>query len=187
MIHGIAAHLGDLAHEIVGGVLRQCWKSLRATVADTSCRVKRVRADLRRICRLVTVKAAIQFLMIVATSVILGPLIGGFVFFVVLAAMDLAASNLDDVKGLFVISMLGTYAVGGPIALVAGILVAVFNCWRLPRLRVILVSIVIANIAVLVAQPIIGFGWGGFFINLAASIFAGSILWFVFRRRLSAR
>jgi len=98
------------------------------------------------------------------------------------AAIDLATSGLDDIKGLFVIVMLGTYAVGGPIALLAGILVAIINLWRLPSLPVIVAAILAANVAVLVFQPVIGFGWGGFFINLATSVFAGTICWLLFRR-----
>ena len=134
-----------------------------------------------------TVKAAIHFLLIIVISVVLAPVIGGIAFFAVRAAIDLATTGLDDIKGLFVIVVIGTYAVGGPIALLAGILVAIINLWRLPSLPVILAAILAANVAVLVFQPVIGFGWGGFFINLASSMFAGTICWLLFRRHLSAR
>ena len=127
-------------------------------------------------------KAAGRFLMIVLISAVLAPLIGGLAFFAVRAAID-----ADDIKGLFVIVMLGTYAVGRPIALLAGLLVALIDLWRTLNLPVVLGAVIIANVAILVMQPVIGFGWGGFFINLATSVFAGIVCWFLFRQRLSVR
>ena len=127
-------------------------------------------------------KAAGRFLMIVLISAVLAPLIGGLAFFAVRAAID-----ADDIKGLFVIVMLGTYAVGRPIALLAGLLVALIDLWRTLNLPVVLGAVIIANVAILVMQPVIGFGWGGFFINLATSVFAGIVWWFLFRQRLSGR
>ena len=134
-----------------------------------------------------TFKIAIRFLMIVLISAALAPSIGGLAFFAVRAAIDLVSSGLSEIRGLFVIVMFGTYAVGGPIALLAGFLVAFFDLWRTPSLPVVLGAIIVANVIILVTQPIIGFGWGGFLINLATSIFAGIVCWLSFRQPLSVR
>jgi len=134
-----------------------------------------------------TVKAAAQCLAIVLIWVVLAPSIGGFAFFVIRAAIDLVTSGLEDIKGLFVIVMLGAYAVGGPIALLAGLFVATINLRRIPILPIVVMAILVANIAILVVQPIIGFGWRGFFIKLALSVFAGIVCWFLFRGLLAHR
>jgi hypothetical protein len=121
---------------------------------------------------------------IVLIAALVAPLIGGVVFFLYQASASLLTGSLTDIGDLAAIIALGVYPVGEPIALLAGVLVGVFALWRTPTLGVILGAIVATNVANFVWQPIMKYSLGGFVINLAASVIAGAVCWWMFRRRL---
>jgi hypothetical protein len=130
-------------------------------------------------------RGALRAFWIIVIAVVLAPLIGGLAFFVFRVVEAATISDSQDLRDLLVVVAMGTYFVGGPIALVAGVLLAIISFWRTPNLVVILGAIVIANLAILLFQPVVGFGLGGFIINLVTSLFAGTFCWLLFRYRLA--
>jgi hypothetical protein len=124
---------------------------------------------------------------IIIIAVVVAPLIGGLAFFVFRMVEAMVTSESQNLWDLFVVIALGTgtYVVGGPIASLAGALLAIIALWRTPNLAVILGVIVIANLVILLWQPLIGFGLGGLIINLVSSLFAGTICWLLFRHHLA--
>ena len=118
-------------------------------------------------------------------AVVFAPVIGAIAFIVIQALAAVWTGALDEIPGVIVMAGFGMYPVGGPIALIAGLLVGMIAYWRTPTLVEILVAIVAANVVVLILQPIIGFGMGGFAVNLITSLFAGAVCWWIFRRLLA--
>ena len=122
---------------------------------------------------------------IVVIAVLAAPPIGGLAFYIFRSVQMIALGEFDDARELAIIITLGTYVVGGPIALVAGILVAAISHWRTPSLPIVLAAVVVGNLAVFWVQPFIGYGVGGFAINLGASLVSAFICWWLVRRLLT--
>jgi hypothetical protein len=134
-----------------------------------------------------TTNSMMRAAIIVFIAVLLAPPIGGLAFFLFRSIQLIALGEFDDPLGLAVIIALGTYVVGGPIAFVAGALLAAVAQWRMPTLPMVLCVVVIANLVVFLIQPTIGYGFGGFAINLGASLVSGAVCSWLFKRRLGAR
>lgn len=125
-------------------------------------------------------------LSIILISVAVAPLIGAGAFFIVQVAVQAVTTGVDDLLGLLVLFVIGAYIVGGPIALIAGSLVSLVAWWETPSLIVIILAIVVANVVIMLLQPMVGFGLAGFLINVASSLFSGIVCWLLFRRPLHA-
>jgi hypothetical protein len=135
----------------------------------------------------------VRFVLTVAIATVLGPLIGGVTFFLLRVAMEIAQSEFDaaDIRGLFVLMVVGAYVVGGVIAFVAGTIVAVAALWRQPTFAVIIAATVVANVGYfLVTEPQVFLSagypipFGAFTVTLAFSAFAATVCWLLFRRLL---
>src|SRR5689334_13209574 len=129
----------------------------------------------------------VRFVLIVAVATVLGPLVGGLGLLAASIATDIARGEfvVGDLAAMFRLFLLGAYVVGGVIALVAGILLASLSLWRSPTLPMILAAAAAANlICFLMMQVGVSYGSAGFAANLAASLFAGTVCWFIFRTRL---
>jgi len=93
-------------------------------------------------------KRLARFLIPVMIAVTLGPLIGGLVFCLLAVYTNLfdqtGGMPIADLFGMFGIYIIFAYIIGGPIALVAGILVSIWMIWRPPYFPVVVVAAIMA-------------------------------------------
>jgi hypothetical protein len=98
-------------------------------------------------------KRALHFVLTIAVALVFGPLIAGLLISgnVIMIGMEQGAFGRDDIRPVAVAIVWGTYVLGGGIAAVAGLLVAVWGLWRKPMLVIVLVATAIGT---LVAFPV---------------------------------
>ena len=146
-------------------------------------------------------RSAVRFVVPILVAAVPGPLIAGIAVWLFVVASDLfdPASSLAGEGGL--LSVLAgeggllfvfvgfAYLIGGPIALLAGVLLSLWMIWRPP-------SAVAANAAAVIATVIwLGTAEGGFpslveeaqgrgslLFTLALAVFAANVCWFSLRR-----
>jgi len=96
-----------------------------------------------------TILPAVRLLAPILIAVILGPLIPALamcLFALGDSIIDpLGSASVADLLGLFVFYMVFAYVIGGPIALIAGILVSIWMIWRVPSALVVTAAAVIAT------------------------------------------
>jgi hypothetical protein len=131
----------------------------------------------------------VRALMPAVVAVVLGPLIAGLMFCLLgLASYFFGPSPGISITGLFTgfgIYMIFSYLVGGPIALLAGLLVSIWMIWRRPSF---IVAIVAAIIAVGLSYLADAIGISNLLVRnnlalmLVLAVIAASVCWLVMRR-----
>jgi hypothetical protein len=96
---------------------------------------------------------------------------------------------LADYPGFLVFLVIMTYVIGGPIALLAGLLVSLWMIRRPPTALVVNAAAVIATVLFMAvaATGVLGpveetNGRSNLFFTLVAAVFAANVCWFVMRR-----
>ncbi len=134
----------------------------------------------------------------VIIAVGLGPLVAGLIVFVYALGMVFFAFDnppqtvgvaLTKAAELFGISIIGAYSIGGIVALIAGLLIALWMKWSPPRLSIVLAAVAVAIVAKFaVTEPravllaIVTLPYGRLPIALALGLLAATICWFMMRR-----
>jgi hypothetical protein len=147
-----------------------------------------------------TAHRVVELLAPVVVAVVLGPLAVSVTFWV----LDLASNvfhlldpdsgmSLADFGGFFVFLVIMAYFIGGPIALLAGVLVSLWMLRRPPTALVVNAAAVIATVIFMAvaASGVLGpveetNGRSNFFFMLVAAVFAANVCWFVMQRILRA-
>jgi hypothetical protein len=137
-------------------------------------------------------KKLFRFLMPIVIAVVLGPLLAGLI--VCLFALSLYFFGYDngplaELFSMFWVYIMFAYFEGGPVALVAGLLVSIWMIWRRPGLLVVIVAAIAAIGLCYLAD---GFGMfnpiGGPLVSnnlglmLVLSVMGASVCWFLTRR-----
>jgi hypothetical protein len=141
---------------------------------------------------------AVRFLAPIVIAVVLGPLAVSVTFWL----LDLASNvfhmldpesgiSLADFPGFLVFLVIMSYFIGGPIALLAGVLVSLWMIRRPPSAFIVNAAAVIATIVFMgvAATGVLGpveetNGRSNFFFMLVGAIFAANVCWLVMRRFL---
>lgn len=134
-------------------------------------------------------------LLAVAAAVLLGPLMAAIGLWLMMLVVTVADPSgflpslkdaLAGTPNLLTIFIVGSYRVGAAIALIAGLLVAVWMAWRPPNLAVVLAASVAASLIWLaITEPRVFLGMGArenLFIVPPIAAFAGAACWFLLRR-----
>jgi len=138
-----------------------------------------------------------RFLMPIVVAVVLGPLVAGLI--VCLFALSLYLFGYDngpiaELFSIFWVYITFAYFEGGPVALVAGLLVSIWMIWRQPGLMVVILA-AIAAIALCyvvdrfgmfnpIGGPLVSNNLG---LMLVLSILAAAICWLLTRRFVPAQ
>jgi hypothetical protein len=141
---------------------------------------------------------AVRFLAPIVVAVVLGPLAVSITFWL----LDLASNvfrlldpqsgiTLADYPGFLVFLVIMSYFIGGPIALLAGLLVSLWMIRRPPSALVVNAAAVIATLVFMAvaATGILGpveetNGRSNLLFMLVGAVFAANVCWFVMRRFL---
>jgi hypothetical protein len=141
---------------------------------------------------------AVRFLVPIVVAAVLGPLAVSITFWL----LDLASNvfwlldpqsgiTLADYPGFLVFLVIMSYFIGGPIALLAGLLVSLWTLRRPPSALVVNAAAVIATIVFMgiAATGVLGpveetNGRSNLFFMLVGAVFAANVCWFVMRRFL---
>ena len=141
---------------------------------------------------------AVRFLAPLVVAVVLGPLAVSITFWL----LDLASNvfrlldpqsgiTLADYPGFLVFLVIMSYFIGGPIALLAGLLVSLWMIRRPPTALVVNAAAVIATIVFMgiAATGVLGpveetNGRSNLLFMLVGAVFAANVCWFVMRRFL---
>jgi hypothetical protein len=142
------------------------------------------------------VNKAVRFLLPVVIAVVLGPLIAGLALCLLTVATDIVdhtAILSADEFGWFVATFIFAYVMGGPIALIAGVLVALWMIWQPPSAIAVVAAAVIATAGFM---GIGALGWLGpvqwanahsnFLFTLACAVVAALSCWLLTRRFVPA-
>jgi len=92
--------------------------------------------------------AILRFVLPVAIAVVLGPLIAGLalaVLAIVWSFFDHAGSAHDAI-GLGISYLIVAYIIGGPIAVLGGLLVSLWMIWRQPNAIVVIAAAIVATV-----------------------------------------
>jgi hypothetical protein len=136
-------------------------------------------------------KKFLRLVMPVVIAIVLGPLVGGLLFCLVALVTVLfdQTGGMDGLLGLFVLYIMFAYFSGGPIALLAGILMSVWMIWRPPNFLAAIGSGLIAVLLFRLADEIglldlIGGSLvlNNFALTLAVAAIAGGVCWLLTRR-----
>ena len=92
-------------------------------------------------------KQLLRFVLPVLIAVVLGPLIPGLALgvFVTVANFFDQNGSLGDAVWMGIFYLMFAYIIGGPIALLGGLLVSVWMIWRPPSALVVMAAAVIAT------------------------------------------
>ena len=137
-----------------------------------------------------------RFLMPIVVAVVLGPLVAGLIaclFAIYSHFTDSSGEMLGELFSSFWIYITFAYIEGGPVALVAGLLVSIWTLWR-PLGLMAVIGAAIAAIALCyvadqfgmfnpVGGPLVSNNLG---IMLVLSIIVAGVCWLVTRRFVSA-
>jgi hypothetical protein len=143
---------------------------------------------------------AVRFLAPIVIAVVVGPLAVSLTYWL----LDLASNvfhlldpdspvTLADFWGFLVFLVIMAYVIGGPIAVLAGLLVSLWMIRRPPSALVVNAAAVIATVIFMAvaATGVLGpvertNGRSNFLFMLVAAVFAANVCWFVLRRLLRA-
>ena len=135
--------------------------------------------------------SVLRFVVPIAVAAVLGPLIASVALWLYGVASDLLdpAASLAGEGGLLFAFVVFAYLIGGPIALLAGLLVSLWMIWRPPSAVAVNAAAVIATVVWLGAAEG-GFlsvveeaqGRGALLLMLALAVFAANVCWLLLRR-----
>ena len=141
-------------------------------------------------------KMFFRFLIPIVIAVVLGPLVAGLavcIFALSYSVFDQSSGPLADLFPLLWVYIMFAYIEGGPVALLAGILVSIWMIWRPPSLAVAIVAAIAAIGLCYLADGIGMFNpVGGPLVSnnlglmLVFSVMAASICWLLTRRFATA-
>jgi hypothetical protein len=135
--------------------------------------------------------------MPIVIAVVLGPLVAGLIvclFAIYSDFADQSSETIADLFSVFWVYIMFAYFEGGPVALVAGLLVSIWMIWRQPGLMAV-IGAAIAAIALCylvdrfgmfnpIGGPLVSNNLG---IMLVLSIIAAAICWLLTRRFVPAQ
>jgi hypothetical protein len=140
----------------------------------------------------------VRFLVPIVVAVVLGPLAVGVTIWLLNLASNVfrlfgpdASLTFADFHGFLVYLVIMAYVIGGPIALLAGLLVSLWMIRHPPTALVVNAAAVIATVVFMAvaATGILGpveqtNGRSNLFFMLVTAIFAANVCWFAMRRLL---
>ena len=93
----------------------------------------------------------LRFLVPILIAAILGPLIAGLALcaFVVLTSLFDHTASMIDALSMARFYVIFAYVIGGPIALLAGLLISIWMIWRSPNATVVVGAAVVATMVYL--------------------------------------
>ena len=135
----------------------------------------------------------VRLLMPIVVAGVLGPLIAGLIFCLLAVFTYLfdpsGGMPITDLFKMFGVYLIFAYFEGGPIALLAGLLVSIWMIWRPPGLAV---AILAANAAIALYRLAAEIGMLGpsggnlvinnFALTLMLAVMAASVCWLLMRR-----
>jgi hypothetical protein len=135
---------------------------------------------------------AVRFLIPIVVAVVLGPLIAGLAVSLLAVGRDIAdglGALWVDMFGLIFVNIAFAYYLGGPIALIAGVLVSIWMMRRPPNAIVAVAAAAIATViysavgALGVLGPAAQFSaFANFAFTLACAIVAALVCWLLVKR-----
>jgi len=135
---------------------------------------------------------ASRFGLTIVVSTLLGPLVPGLAIFFAIATLQATRSELDlsSVSDLLLLVLVGAYLMGGVIALVAGMFIAIASLWYRTTLKTTLLAAVAANVfcylATFVHSGISGpFPFSALLMSLALSLISAALCWLLLRRHFA--
>jgi len=133
---------------------------------------------------------AVRFIVPILIAVILGPLIAGLAVGLFAVGNSIFNADIDaTVLGMFPIYIIFAYAIGWPIAFIAGVLISLWMLARAPSFIVVIAAAVIAT-AVYMGIGALGMlgpveytnAHSNFVFTLVAAMIAASGCWLLTRR-----
>jgi hypothetical protein len=131
----------------------------------------------------------VRLLMPIVVAVMVGPLIGGLIFclLAIYTSFFDPATPVADLFVMFGIYIGGAYLIGGPVALLAGLLVSIWMIWRQPSFVAVNAAAIAAiglcflsdRIGLSGPIPIVSNNLG---LMLAVAIIAANVCWLLTRR-----
>jgi len=136
---------------------------------------------------------ASRFGLTIVVSTLLGPLVPGLAIFFAIAALQATRSelSLSSVSDLLLLVLVGAYLIGGVIALVAGMFIAIASLWYRTTLKTTLLAAVAANVlcytlATFAHSGTSGpFPFGALLVSLALSLISAALCWLLLRRHFA--
>lgn len=131
----------------------------------------------------------VRLLIPIVVAVVLGPLIAGLIFCLLAIYTSLIdhGTPIADLFVMFGIYIAGAYFIGGPVALLAGLLVSIWMIWRQPGFVVVNVAAIAAiGLCFLIDQigmfgpvPLVS---NNLALMLTLAVIAASVCWLLMRR-----